>query len=178
MYKLIRLHIGQNRTTFVYSIEELRKLLQVDKDKYTNLNDFKKRVLEPVKVELNQINGLPINFDYESCGNKQRNVTHLQFTIHTAFKLSQSEKQEFIDATLINPKLVNIKLEEILIKNYNFRENHRNIILSDKEKMNKFATLHIEFENNLHPKVKNKTAYILACLDMIIKKNTSNRSLS
>lgn len=59
MYKLIRLHLGQNRATFIYSIEELRKLLQVDKDKYNNLNDFKNRVLEPVKVELNQINGIP-----------------------------------------------------------------------------------------------------------------------
>jgi plasmid replication initiation protein len=175
MYKLIRLHVGQNRTTFIYSIEELRKLLQVDKGKYTNLNDFKKRVLEPVKVELNQINGIPINFDYENCGNKQRNVTHLQFTVQTSFKLSQTEKQEFIDAAVINPKLVNAKLEEILIKNYNFRENHRNIILSDKEKMNRFATLHIEFENNLHPKVKNKTAYMLACLDMIVKKIPSKR---
>jgi plasmid replication initiation protein len=171
MYKLIRLHLGQNRTTFIYSIEELRKLLQVDKDKYNNLNDFKKRVLEPVKVELKQINGIPIHFDYENCGNKQRNVTHLQFTVFTAFELSQSEKQEFLEATTINPQLVNIKLEEILATKYNFRENHRNIILNDKEKLNKFATLHIEFENNLHPKVKNKTAYILACLDMVSKKS-------
>lgn len=171
MYKLIRLHLGQNRPTFIYSIEELRKLLQVDKDKYNNLNDFKKRVLEPVKIELNQVNGIPINFEYENCGNKLRNVTHLKFTVFTALNLSQAEKQQFIEAATINPILVNSKLEEILIKQYNFRENHRNIILNDKEKINKFATLHIEFENNLHSKVKNRTAYILACLDMVAKKN-------
>ena len=171
MYKLIRLHLGQNRTTFIYSIEELRKLLQVDKDKYNNLNDFKKRVLEPVKVELKNINGIPINFDYENCGNKQRNVTHLQFTVITPFQLSQADKQSFIDASKINPKMVQNKLEDIIVTHYNFRENHRNIILGDKEKINKFATLHIEFENGLHAKVKNKTAYILACLDMVKKKS-------
>lgn len=170
MYKLIRLHLGQNRTTFIYSIEELRKLLQVDKDKYTNLNDFKKRVLEPVKVELKNISGIPINFDYENCGNKQRNVTHLQFTVVTAFQLSQADKQSFMDASKINPKMVQTKLEDIIVSHYNFRENHRKIILGDKEKINKFATLHIEFESGLHTKVKNKTAYILACLDMVKKK--------
>jgi plasmid replication initiation protein len=171
MYKLIRLHLGQNRTTFIYSIEELRRLLQVDKDKYTNLNDFKKRVLEPVKVELKNIAGVPIDFYYENCGNKQRNVTHLQFTIVTAFQLSQADKQDFVEASSINPKAVQTKLEEIIITHYNFRENHRNIILSNKDKINRFATLHIEFENGLHPKVKNKTAYILACLDMVKKKS-------
>jgi plasmid replication initiation protein len=171
MYKLIRLHLGQNRTTFIYSIEELRKLLQVDKDKYPNLNDFKKRVLEPVKVELKNIESVPIDFYYENCGNKQRNVTHLQFTIITAFQLSQTDKQDFVEASSINPKMVQTKLEEIIITHYNFRENHRNIILTDRDKINKFATLHIEFENGLHPKVKNKTAYILACLDMVKKKS-------
>ena len=173
MYKLIRLHLGQNRTTFIYSIEELRRLLQVDKDKYTNLNDFKKRVLEPVKVELRNISAIPINFEYENCGNKQRNVTHLQFTVITAFSLSQIEKQDFSEASKINPNLVQSKLEDVIVTHYNFRENHRKIILGDKEKINKFATLHIEFENGLHSKVKNKTAYILACLDMVKKKMPS-----
>ncbi len=73
----------------------------------------------------------------------------------------------------MNPVLVNSKLEEILLKQYNFRENHRNIMLNDKDKINKFATLHVEFENNLHAKVKNRTAYILACLDLVAKKNIS-----
>ena len=33
----------------------------------------------------------------------------------------------------------------------------------------------IEFENGLHPKVKNKTAYILACLDLVKKKTTRSK---
>jgi plasmid replication initiation protein len=170
MYKLIRLHLGQNRNTFSYSIEELRRLLQVDKNKYTNLNDFKKRVLEPVREELKHINGIPINFEYENVGSKQRNITHLQFTVLTAIELSQIDKQHFLEAVEINPKIVLSKLEEILSVNYSFRENHKNIILNDQDLINKFITLHIEFENGLYPKVRNKTAYILTCLNIVKKK--------
>jgi hypothetical protein len=36
--------------------------------------------------------------------------------------------------------------------------------------VDKFVTLHIEFENGMYPKVKNKTAYILACLGMVKSK--------
>lgn len=175
MYKLIKLHLGQNRTKFVYSIVELRKLLQVDENKYKNLNDFKKNVLEPVKEELKNTSGVPIHFEYEHQGNKQRNVTHLLFTVLTALELSQADKKDFNDAIFINPKMVHSKIEEIITKSYNFRENHKNQILENKELRDKFITFHIEFENGIHPKVKNKTAYILASLGIIDKKTKQTK---
>jgi plasmid replication initiation protein len=169
MYKLLKLHLGQNRATFIYSIEELRKLLQIDSEKYPNLKDFKRRVLEPVREELKSVDG-GISFDYTPCGNKLRNVTHLQFTIHTALSISQADKTDFLEAVSINPKLVLNNVQSIIEKNYNFRENHKYLILEHKEFLDKFITLHIEFENGLHSKVKNKTAYILACLNLVQKK--------
>ena len=172
MYKLIKLHLGQNRTKFVYSIVELRKLLQVAENKYPNLNDFKKNVLEPVKEELKNTKGVPINFEYEHYGNKQRNVTHLQFSIQTAFELSQADKQDFLQAIEISPALVFNKVEDIITRNYNFKENHKQMILSDKTLRDQFVTLNIEFENGLYPKVKNRTAYILTCLGLVKKKTT------
>ncbi|PWK20045.1 replication initiator protein [Arcicella aurantiaca] len=172
MYKLIKLHLGQNRTKFVYSIVELRKLLQVAENKYPNLNDFKKNVLEPVREELKNTKGVPINFEYEHYGNKQRNVTHLQFSIQTAFELSQADKQDFLQAIEISPALVFNKVEDILTKNYNFKETHKQMILSDKNLRDQFVTLNIEFENGLYPKVKNRTAYILTCLGLVKKKTT------
>ena len=171
MYKLVKLHLGQNRTKFVYSIEELRKLLQVEDKKYSNLNDFKKYVLEPAKRELSNTENFPIVFDYEHFGNKRRNVTHLQFTIHTAFELIERDKNDFIDALELNPTAVNNKLEEIIDKFYHFRANHKVLILNDRVLRDRFATLHIEFENGLHTKVKNKTAYVLACLDLVKKRS-------
>ncbi len=171
MYKLIKLHLGQNRPRFVYSIEELRKLLQVADNKYTNLNDFKRKVLEPAKKELKDTNGVPIDFEYENYGNKQRNVTHIQFIIHTALELSAIEKNDFLQAIQLNPMAVYTKLEGIIDKEYNFRTNHKALILNDKTLRDRFVTLHIEFENGLHNEVKNKTAYILACLDLVKKRN-------
>ena len=56
------------------------------------------------------------------------------------------------------------KVQEIITKEYNFRDAHKNAILQNEEFLSKFITLHIEFSNGLHPKVKNRRAYILACL--------------
>ncbi|NBB31236.1 replication initiation protein [Cellulophaga sp. BC115SP] len=170
MYKLIKLHLGQNRTTFMYSIQELRKLLQVDVSKYNNLNDFKRKVLEPAKKELKETSGVPIEFEYENFGNKQRNVTHIQFKVITALELSKIDKQDFLAAVQVNPKGVYEKVEEIIDTKYNFKLNHREKILSSSVLIDKFISLHIEFENGLHANVKNQSAYILACLDLVKKK--------
>jgi plasmid replication initiation protein len=80
----------------------LRKLLQVEANKYQNLNDFKRKVLEPAKKELRETSGVPIEFEYENFGNKQRNVTHIQFRIITALELSKIDKQDFLEAVQIN----------------------------------------------------------------------------
>lgn len=172
MYKIVKLHLGQNRTKFIYSIDELRRLFQVEEKKYTNLNDFKKYVLEPARKELASTEKFPIVVEYEHLGNKQRNVTHLEFTIVTQWELSQLEQQEYRDAVTLNPSLVYAKLEEIIDQQYLIKKETKQIILSNATLIDKFVTIHIEFENGLHPKVKNKTAYILACLDLVKKKTT------
>jgi hypothetical protein len=174
MYRLLKLHIGQNRFSFTYSIKELRKILNVKDNIYLDLANFKKYVLEPVRLELSKQEftlstplRTPIQFEYEHSANKQRNVTHFQFRIITALQQSQIEKQELSNAVLINPRLVQSKIAEILVKNYNFKKNIMDEILRNPTLNNRFITLHIEFENGLYPKVKNKSAYILTCLGLV-----------
>jgi hypothetical protein len=169
MYRLINLHTSHNRYTFLYSIDEIRKILEIKDSLYPNLNNLKKRVLMPVQEELASMK-IPIYLEFSHVGGKQRNVTHLQFTVKTSFDFNQEAQKEFLEAVVINPQGVYAKIEEILIKEYNFRENHRNEILQRKELRDMFITLHIEFENDLHPKVKNRTAYILTCLGLVSKK--------
>ena len=70
----------------------------------------------------------------------------------------------------VNPKLVFENVHEILFKNYNLKEKIRSEILAHRNLLDKFITLHIEFENGLYPKVKNRTDYILTCLGLDIKK--------
>lgn len=170
LYKLIKSHLGQNRKSFVYSIDELKKLLQIDPKKYDNLNHFKTKVLDVSQQECANLKHYPLHFEYEHEGGKQRGVTHIRFNIITALVASNKDKQDFLEAAQLNPNAVRRNLEEIINKNYNFTPKHRKMIIENESLFNQFATLHIEFDNGIHPKVKNKTAYILACLDIINKR--------
>ena len=169
LYRILRMHIGQKRLSFSYTIAELKKLLQVDEHKYINFYDFNVNVLSKAHQEITQLDVDNIQFDYNT-GNKQRGVEKIYFTIHTAFSNSQVEKSEFLEAVSSNPKSVLNQVQTIIEKQYNFRVNHKNLILGDKILLDKFVTLHIEFENGLHSNVKNKTAYILTCLNLVKKK--------
>ena len=169
LYRILRMHIGQKRLSFSYTIPELKKLLQVDEHKYTNFYDFNINVLSKAHKEITELNLDNIQFDYNT-GHKQRGIEKIYFTIHTAFSNSLLEKNEFLEAVSINPKSVLSQVETIIDKQYNFRANHKNLILGDDSLLDKFITLHIEFENGLHSNVKNKTAYILACMNLVKKK--------
>lgn len=169
LYRILRMHIGQKRLSFSYTIPELKKLLQVDENKYINFYDFNINVLSKAHKEITELNLDNIQFDYNT-GHKQRGIERIYFTIHTAFSNSQLERNDFLEAVSINPKLVLHQVQTIIEKQYNFRTNHKNLILGEETLFDKFITLHIEFENGLHPNVKNKTAYILTCLNLIKKK--------
>jgi hypothetical protein len=54
-----------------------------------NLSEY----LEPARKELASTEKFPIVVEYEHLGNKQRNVTHLEFTIVTQWELSQLEQK-------------------------------------------------------------------------------------
>lgn len=170
LYRILRMHIGQKRLTFAYTIAELKKLLQVDEKKYTNFYDFNINVLSKAHKEITELNIDNIQFEYNT-GNKQRGVEKIYFTIHTAFTNSEFEKNEFLEAVSVNPKVVLHQVEIIIEKQYHFRANHKKMILEDNDILDKFITLHIEFENGLHSNVKNKTAYILTCLNLVGKKS-------
>jgi Initiator Replication protein len=169
LYRILRMHIGQKRLSFSYTIPELKKLLQVDEHKYLNFYDFNINVLSKAHKEITELNLDNIQFDYNT-GNKQRGIEKIYFTIHTAFSNSLLEKNDFLEAVTVNPKSVLNQVEAIIDKLYNFRLNHKKLILGDESLLDKFITLHIEFENGLHSNVKNKTAYILACLNLVKKK--------
>ena len=94
----------------------------------------------------------------------------MEFSISTIFDTISADKADFVQAVSVNPKLVFEHVHEILLKSYNLKDKLRTEILTRKDLLDKFATLHIEFENGLYPKVKNRTAYILTCLGLVSKK--------
>ncbi len=172
MYRLLRMHIGQNRSVFIYSIDELRKILGVDTEKYTNFKDFKKYVIEPAKRELAESSYEPIHFDYESTDKKLRNITHLTFTIINAITISNREKEELSVAVqqMADPYSLVTSASIILKRDYNMPDYQIEKILANQDLLRQFIMLDIELNNGVHPKVKNRTAWILACLGLVKKK--------
>lgn len=167
LYKIMKAHLGQNRKTFVYSIKEIKELLQIEPEKYPNLHQLKIQVLNVAQMECANLSEYPIIFEYEHEGGKERGITHLRFNIITSFDVCNRDKQDFLEAAKCNPEAVKQNLEEIIDRKYHFTPKHKQIIINNSNYINQFATLHIEFENGLYPKVKNKTAYILTCIGLV-----------
>lgn len=59
--------VSQVKTRHIKSIQidldEFRKRCQMDKDKYTNFYDFKRRILEPAIKEINKRTGMKVDFE-------------------------------------------------------------------------------------------------------------------
>lgn len=170
MYRILKMHIGQRRYTFSYTVNELKKLLQVDENKYSNFYDFNVNVLQKAHREITQMSIDNIQFEYNT-GEKQRGIEAIYFKITTPFVSSESDKLDFFEAIEVNPEAVLENVQTILDTKYNFKANHRNLILENREYFNKFVTIHIEFENGVHPHVKNRTAYLLATMGLVNKRN-------
>jgi hypothetical protein len=60
--------------------------------------------------------------------------------------------EEYRDAVTLNPSLVYAKLEEIIDQQYLIKKETKQIILSNATLIDKFVTIHIEFENGLASK--------------------------
>ena len=89
-------------------------------------------------------------------------------------KIHKSEQTCALGAAMFAATVAGVyeKVEEIIDTKYNIKPAHKDKILGDSLLIDKFISLHIEFENGLHTNVKNQTAYILTCLDLVKKKTT------
>ena len=79
IYQMLKTKQNMDKKDFVYTIEELKKLLNIE-DKYAKYNDLKKRVLELSKTQINNSEASQFNIDYEEI-KTGRAVTSIQFTI-------------------------------------------------------------------------------------------------
>jgi hypothetical protein len=166
------MHIGQNRYSFTYSIEDLRQMLGVEEGKYPNLKDFKKYVIVPAQRELAEVKNEPIFFEFENHGGKQRNVTHLVFKIINSITISNQEKEELEVAISqnANPHFIVNQAKTILQRDYNMPEHLKAKILEDGSLLSRFINLDIELNAGIYKNVKNPTAWMLACLDLVKKR--------
>jgi plasmid replication initiation protein len=171
MYKLVRMQLGQRKTNFTYSVIGLKAFLQVDK-KYDDLKDLKKNVLAPAIKELAEM-PIPIEIEITNTGGKIRNVTHFDFKITTTLDISRKEKEDFKFAVTQNPEAVFAQIEHIIRSEYTFSKAQQQHIIDTQELLNIFINLHLEIISGIHPQIRNKTKWMLACLGLINTKVNS-----
>lgn len=83
--KYHRKESGVSETTFKYDVEELKFFLGV-KDKYTKFSDFKRRVLEPTRKELENNDYVPYWFEYE-VERRGRAASKVVFTVYVRHQI-------------------------------------------------------------------------------------------
>ena len=116
----------KEKNVFIYSIADLKEKLGINKDEYSQIVEFKRRVLDSAQKELKEKSDL--FFDYE-CIKTKRTITDIKFTIKTKIKIvnkeiiditpSQIEEKIKSDGDEITKKLKSwgtIKIDEIRAK--------------------------------------------------------------
>lgn len=76
VYSMRFYELFSNKTTpIIYAIDELKEMFKIQ-DKYSRVNDFFKRVIEPARAELDKSS--PYSFKYETI-KTGRKITHIKF---------------------------------------------------------------------------------------------------
>lgn len=79
IYQLLKAKQNMDKREFEYSVEEIKKQLNIEK-KYTRYNDFKKGVMELSKSQINLSEASQFNIDYEEIKTSKA-VTSIKFHI-------------------------------------------------------------------------------------------------
>jgi len=72
------------------SIVELKAILELE-NKYKQIGEFKKRVINPAIKDINTYSDLVVSVKYAKT---RRHITHIEFNIHSGLEHCQNEKQE------------------------------------------------------------------------------------
>ena len=174
--------------TWVCPYEKLRKILltaydektkTATVDKYRDINDFKKRVLEPARKEiLEAADRVDCTFDYEFQypeGKKRGTPEAIIFHIHLT-DMGRNIRQRQLE----NHEIVKLR-EELLSMHFTIAEAN-SMIRQMKEHLQEFIekvkeqkTLHEEAVAGHRPDINDPKAYILTALrNFIIEKTTGN----
>ena len=81
LYETSLMHLNKNKIvtgSFVINIDELKSKLDLH-DRYDRFSNFKKRVLEPAKKEINKFSDLSFNYRIMK---ERRKPSHIEFIVH------------------------------------------------------------------------------------------------
>lgn len=101
IYELCKMFIKEKSVKEI-SIEELKKILQIE-DKYKQISDFKKRVLETAKKQINKNTDLEIDYELTKEGRK---YTKVRFLVTQHLSLRSKIENQKIDKSHLRMELL------------------------------------------------------------------------
>lgn len=128
VYQLLKSKFNMDKKEHVYTIMELKKILNIDK-KYNQYNNFKQKVLEICKKQINESQSSKFSIDYEEIKTVKA-VTSIKF--------------------IIKPKVKNYYLEKNLVAGYKIDLLQKNVSnwLNDKNSIVKLLAEKVQIELN------------------------------
>lgn len=167
---------GQERP-LSYLIDDLKKMFKIE-DKYKQINDFIKRVIEPARKELSE--KAPYSFEYKinKQGKKFHSITFYPFNIpsNRDFSLEQNELEKQLSPHWILDKQTLNYLKE----NFSFSYNE----INQWHDLFKRAQKEFDLLNFLSQKkryaldAKNPKGYIINCLKNALKIDSNKNSIN
>jgi plasmid replication initiation protein len=160
IFEIIMMEInGRKKNVFNYELIELQKIIGCN---YPNYADFKRRVLEPAKMELSEKAGY--DMEYYEVGKQGRKVSELQFMLLPKDRLNIDRIKDEIYGYSIQDEKGIIATCQNQLDNYDFGKRQRKRIMSDMMLIRKFMLIHTRIvEGEIQIKV-DATAYIAQSL--------------
>lgn len=160
IFEIIMMHInGRKINVFNYDLLELQGILGCN---YPNYADFKRRVLEPAKLELSEKAGY--DMEYYEVAKLGRKVSEVQFMLLPKDRLNLERiKDEIYTYSLQDEKGI-VAICQNQLDNYDFGKRQRKRIMGDMKLIRKFMLVHTRIiEGDINIKI-DATAYMAQSL--------------
>lgn len=168
VYELMNQYLNQGEWTV--SLENFRKLLDLDNEKYSRFPDFKRYILEYSQSELWEHCG--IHFEWEVASKERKKVTALRFYISSREKQERIEVQEDIKRTIdfvssLSPVQIAHTYNQITSK-YTLTPEQADYIFVDRDRLNEFIRVDLIIEDMIQKgkPPQNRTKYLAKSLGL------------
>lgn len=156
---------GRKKYVFNYKVKDLQFVVGSD---YDNFADFRRRVLDPAKKELEE--KADIFMEYFVVSKIGRKVSEIQIAVKSKLQIETSQRDDDLYnwATTDNKSFV--ASCEGAMEEYSFTIQQEAKILKDSKLLRKFMLLHTQFKEGAISNVSNPTAYMAQSLGFGKKK--------
>lgn len=168
MYELVSQYLNQGK--WVVDVDDLKKLLDIDLNKFPSFTDFEKRILFYSQKELWSHCGL--FFEWKIFKKERQRITTLEFSFKTKDKQERVFLNEDVQQTInylstLSPADI-AQMFNSAMQKYTLTDNQMNYIFSDKNVLNEFIRIDMIIESMITKgkPPKDRTKYLATSLKL------------